>query len=80
MADLLSTVYFDFETTTDNSILHDPKMSVIKYCQIYAFHPDLKLGKLVIFSSVQQNDEEIYSIDNFYRNILNNLMQFCLTK
>ena len=59
------TVYFDFETTTGDSIPHDPKMFVINYCQIYAFHPNLKLDKIVIFRSFQQNSERIYSFDHF---------------
>ena len=45
MGDLPFTVYFDFERTTGDSILHGPKMFVISYCQIYSFHPDLKLDK-----------------------------------
>ena len=65
MGDLPFTVYFDFETTTGDSILHDPKIFVISYCQIYAFHPDLKLDKIVIFRSFQQNTEEIYSLNHF---------------
>ena len=63
MEDLLFTVYFDFETTKGDDITNDPKMFVISYCQIYAFHPDLKLNEMVIFRSFQQNAEEIYSLD-----------------
>ena len=59
------TVYFDFETTIGDSILHNPKMFAISYCQIYTFHPDLKLDKIVIFRSFQQNVEEIYSLNHF---------------
>ena len=47
------TVYFDFETTTGNAIFLDPKMFVVSYCQIYSFHPSLKLDKIVIFRSFQ---------------------------
>ena len=65
MGDLPFTVYFDFETTTSDSILHDPKIFVISYCQIYSFHPALKLDKIVIFRSFQQNTEEIYSLNYF---------------
>ena len=64
MGDLPFRVNFDFETTGD-SILHDPKMFVTNYCQIYSFHPDLKLDKIVISRSFQQNVEEIYSLDHF---------------
>ena len=45
--------------------MNDPKMFVISYCQIYVFHPDLKLSKIVIFRSFQQNAEEIYSLNHF---------------
>ena len=65
MGDLPFTVYFNFETTTGYSILHDPKMFVISSCQIYSFHPNLKLDKIVVYRSFKQNAEEIYSLDHF---------------
>ena len=65
MGDLPFTGYFDFERTTGDSILHDPKMFGISYCQIYAFHPDLKFDKIVIFGSFQKNAREIYSLNRF---------------
>ena len=46
MGDLYFTVYFDFEITTGDNILHDSKMFVISYCQIYTFHPDINLDKI----------------------------------
>ena len=67
MRDLPFTVYFDFETTTEDSILHDPKIFVISYCQFYSFHPDLKQDKIVVYRSFQQNAEEIYSLDHFFQ-------------
>ena len=57
--------YFDFETTTGDSVTDDKKMYVISYCQIYAFHPTLNLEKIVIFRSFQQNFEEITCLDHF---------------
>ena len=65
MGDFPFVVFFDFETTTGDSILHDSKMFVINYCQINAFHPDLKLDKIIIFHSFQQTEDEIYSLDHF---------------
>ena len=65
MGDLPFTIYFGFEATTGDSILHDPKMFVMSYCQIYAFHPDLKLDKRVIFRSFQQNADEVHSLNHF---------------
>lgn len=35
MGDLPFNVYFDFETTTGDSVLHYPKMFGLSYCQIY---------------------------------------------
>ena len=34
---------------------------------MYSFHPNLKLDKIVIYRSLQQNSEEIYSLDHFYQ-------------
>lgn len=79
MADLSFTVYFDFKTTTGDSILHDPKMFVISYCQIYAFHPELKLDKIVIFRSFEQNAGKSIALTISHKNILNILMQLYLT-
>ena len=67
IGDLPSILYFDFETTRGNDIMNDPKMFVISYSQIYAFHPDLKLNKIVIFRSFQQNTEGTYSLDHFFQ-------------
>ena len=65
MGDLLFAVYFDFETTTGDRVLHNSKMFVIRYCQIYVFHPDFKLDKIIIFRRFQQTEEEIYSLYYF---------------
>ena len=61
------TVYFDFETTTGDAVIFDPKMYVISYCQIYSFHPSLNLDKIVIFRSFQQKADEIYNLRYFKR-------------
>ena len=42
-----------------------PEMFAVSYCQIYPFHSNLKLDKIVIFRSFQQNSEEICSLDHF---------------
>ena len=65
MGDLTFIVYFDFETTTGDSVTDDKKMFVVSYCQIYAFHPSLNLEKVVTFRSFQQNFEEVNSLDHF---------------
>ena len=65
MGDFSFTVYFDFETPTGDSVVDDRKMFMVSYCQIYAFHPDLNLDKIVIFRSFQQSSVEINSLDCF---------------
>ena len=40
-------------------------MYVVCYCQIYAFHPSLNLGKIVIIRSFQQSEDEIYDLSHF---------------
>ena len=52
LGDVPFTVYFDFETTTGDSAFFKPKMFVVSYCQIYSFHPSLKLEKIVFFFKV----------------------------
>ena len=56
------TVYFDFETTTDDVVFLDPKMFLVSYYQIYSFHPSLNLDKIVIFRRFQQSPEEICNL------------------
>ena len=53
LGDVPFMVYFDFETTIGDTVFLDPKMFVVSYCQIYSFHPSLKLDKIVIFRSFQ---------------------------
>ena len=65
MSDVPFTVYFDFEKTTGNAVFFDPKMYVLSYCQIYAFHPSLGLEKIVIFRSFQTSEVEIYDPSRF---------------
>ena len=63
--DVPFSVYFDFETTTSDSVFHDSKMYFVSNCQIYAFHPALNLDKLVIYRSFQQILKEIYDLGHF---------------
>ena len=65
LGDLPFTVYFDFEITTGDTVFFHPKMFVVRYCQIYSFHPSLNLEKVVIYRSFQQSAEEIYDINHF---------------
>lgn len=65
LGDVPFTVYFDFETTTGDTVFFDPKMFVVSYCQIYSFHPSLNLEKIAVFRSFQQSAEEIYNLSHF---------------
>ena len=67
MRDFPFMVYFDFETTTSDSVINVKKMYVISYCQVYAFHPGLKIPKMSIFRSFQQDFKEITSLDHFFQ-------------
>ena len=51
LGDFPFAVYYDFETTTGDSVFFYPKMFVGSYCQIYSFHPSLNLDKIVIYWS-----------------------------
>ena len=59
LGDVPFTVYFNFETTTGDTVFSDTKMFVMSYCQTYSFHPSLNLDKIGIFRSFQQSPEEI---------------------
>lgn len=42
-------------------------MYVVSYCQIYTFHPSLKLDKIVIYRSFQQTANEMFDLGHFRR-------------
>ena len=42
-------------------------MYVVSYCQIYTFHPSLKLEKIVIYRSFQQTANEMFDLGHFKR-------------
>ena len=66
--DVPFVIYFDFETTapTDNCL--DPeqkKMFVVSYVMIVAFHPELKLDRIIIQRSFAHSIEQLTSLDYF---------------
>ena len=67
LGDIPFTVYFDFETTTGDSVFFDSEMFVVSYCQIYSFHPSLNLDKIFIYHSFQQTADGIYDLSHFKR-------------
>ena len=58
--DVLYKVYFNFETTTGDTVFFDSS-----YCQICSFPPNLNFEKIIIFRSFQQNGEWIYDLSHF---------------
>ena len=65
LGDLLFIVYYDFEATTGNVVFFDAKMYVVSYCMVVAFHPELKIPRLVIFRSYDQNPNALISLMHF---------------
>ena len=65
LGDLPFTIYYDFETTIGSVVFFDAKMYVVTYCMVAAFHPDLKVSRLVIFGSYNQNENALTSLSHF---------------
>ena len=66
--DLLCVIYFDFETTAPTGNCFDPKqktMFVVSYVMMVAFHPDLKLDKIIIQRSYVHAIEQLTSLEYF---------------
>ena len=66
--DLPFVIYFDFETTAPTDNCFDPEqktMFVVSYVMIVAFHPDLKIDKIIIQRSYAHAIEQLTSLDYF---------------
>ena len=66
--DLPFVIYFDFETTAATDNCFDPEqktMFVVSYVMIVAFHPDLKIDKIIIQRSYAHAIEQLTSLDYF---------------
>ena len=64
-------LYFDFETTAPTDHCFDPgqkTMFVVSYVMIVAFHPDLKIDKIIIQRSYAHAIEQLTSLDYFSQN------------
>ena len=59
------SIYYDFETTTGSVVFFDAQMYVVSYCMVVTFHPDLKIPRLVIFRSYDQNPSALISLSHF---------------
>ena len=58
MEDLSFVIYFDSEMTTGNDLFLDKEIYVISYCLIFAFHPKLKMDRIValeVFNKLRMN-------------------------
>ena len=68
--DVPFVVYFNFETTDPTHNCLGPeqkKMFVVSYVMIVAFHPELKLDRLMIQRSFAYSIEQLTSLDYFTR-------------
>lgn len=65
LGNLPFSIYYDFETTTGSVVFFDAKMYVVSYCMVVAFHPELKIPRLVIFRSYDQNHNALTSLSHF---------------
>ena len=66
--DLPFVIYFDFETAAPTDNCFDPEqktMFVVSYVMIVAFHPDLKIDKIIIQRSYAHAIEQLTSLDYF---------------
>ena len=66
--DVPFVVYFDYETTapTDNCLDPEQKqMFVVSHVMIVAFHPELKLDRIIIYWSFAHNFEQLTTLDYF---------------
>ena len=62
--------YFDFETTAPTGNCLDPeqrKMFVVSYVMIVAFHPALKLDRVIIYRSFAHTLDQLSNIDYLSR-------------
>ena len=65
LGDVPFSVYYNFETTTGSAVFFYEKMYVVSYCMIIAFHPSIKLARISIFRSFDQNENDLQSISHF---------------
>ena len=65
LGDLPFSIYYDFETITGSVVFFDGKMYVVSYFAIVTFYPELKIHRLVIFRSYDQNLYAMNSLSHF---------------
>ena len=63
-------IFFDFETTAPTDHCLDPEqktMFVVSYVMIVAFHPVLKLDRIIIYRSFAHSLEQLTTLNYFSR-------------
>ena len=65
LGDVLFSIYFDFETTTGSVVFYDAKMSVVSYCMVIVFHPELDIPRICVFRSYDQSADQLTSLSHF---------------
>ena len=74
LGDIPFSVYYDFETTTGSMffclfvclfVFFCFFFDVVSYCMITEFHPSIKLPRISIFRSFDQNKNDLESISHF---------------
>ena len=66
--DVSFVIYFDFERAapTDNCLdAEQKKMFVVSYVMTVAFHPELKLDRIIIQRSLARSVEQLTSLEYF---------------
>ena len=72
--DLPFVIYFDFETTAPTDTCFDPEqktMFVVSYVMVAAFHPELKLNRIIIQRSYAHSLEQLTSLNYFTQEQIN---------
>ena len=65
LGDVPFSIYFDFETTTGSVVFYDAKMSVVSYCMVIVFHPELDIPRICVFRSYDQSADQLTSLSHF---------------
>ena len=72
--DLPMFIYFDYETTAPTDNCFDPEqkeMFVVSYVMIVAFHPELKLNRIIVIRSFAYSFQKLTTIDYFTNDQMN---------
>ena len=68
--------YLNFETTVGSSskiLMNEPGMCPMSYCLIFAFHPKLKIDRIVVMSSFSHLLERLTDVSYLSKKMLENM-------